>query len=44
MRISVTYDNPMETGRSGPVTVGWLLTEKKGGIIYYPPERVRSVD
>ena len=44
MRISVTYDNPMETGRNGPVTVGWLLTEKKGGIIYFPPERVRSVD
>ncbi len=44
MRISVTYDNPMETGRSGPVTVGWLLTDRKGGIIYYPPERVRSVD
>lgn len=44
MRISVTYDNPMETGRTGPVTVGWLLTDRKGGIIYYPPERVRSVD
>jgi hypothetical protein len=44
MRISVTYENPMETGRGGPVTVGWMLTEKKAGIIYYPPERVRSVD
>lgn len=45
MRVSVTFE---QTGpdkpASGPVTVGWLLTEQKGGIIYYPPERVRSVD
>lgn len=44
MRISVTYENPMEMGRGGPVTVGWLLSERKGGIIYAPPERVRSAD
>jgi len=31
-------------GGRGPVTVGWCLTEAKGGIIYAPPERVRSVD
>lgn len=29
---------------SGPVTVGWLLTEPKAGIIYDPPARVRSAD
>ena len=44
MRIAVTYENPMETGRSGPVTVGWMLNERKAGIVYYPPERVRSTD
>ena len=44
MRISVTYENPMETGRGGPVTVGWMLNERKAGIVYYPPERVRSTD
>jgi hypothetical protein len=49
MKVSVTFEqgeapHPMhETGR-GPVTVGWCLTEQKGGIIYAPPERVRSVD
>jgi hypothetical protein len=45
MRISVSLEQPEHPQRtSGPVTVGWLLTERKGGIIYFPPERVRSVD
>ncbi|MCX7301505.1 MAG: hypothetical protein NTX73_14245 [Rhodobacterales bacterium] len=44
MKLSVSFENPLEGTPSGPVTVGWLLTEQKGGIIYYPPERVRSVD
>lgn len=44
MRISVHVDPPEEGPRSGPVTVGWFLSEQKGGIIYFPPERVRSVD
>ena len=30
--------------RSGPVQIGWLLTETKSGVVYYPPERVRSVE
>jgi len=45
MRIDITLEQPGDgTARSGPVTVGWMLTEQKAGIIYYPPERVRSVD
>jgi hypothetical protein len=44
MRIAVTLDQSGDGPRTGPVTVGWLLAEQKGGIIYYPPERVRSVD
>ncbi|MEL7462942.1 MAG: hypothetical protein AAFN79_02680 [Pseudomonadota bacterium] len=30
--------------RSGPVKIGWLLTEEKASIVYYPPERVRSAE
>ncbi len=30
--------------RRGPVQVGWLLTDKKGGVLYDDPERIRSVD
>jgi hypothetical protein len=30
--------------RSGPVQVGWLLTDPKSGVVYFPPERVRSVE
>ncbi len=45
MDIHVTYDRPEEDApRSGPVKVGWLLTEDKGGVIYDPPERFRSVE
>jgi hypothetical protein len=29
---------------SGPVQVGWFLSDRKGGVIYEPPERVRSVE
>ncbi|MFK5997568.1 MAG: hypothetical protein QM492_05625 [Rhodobacterales bacterium] len=29
---------------TGPVQIGWLLTEAKSGVVYFPPERVRSVD
>lgn len=29
---------------SGPVQVGWFLVEPRGGVIYAPPERVRSAD
>ena len=45
MDLHITYDRPSEGDpRSGPVKVGWLLTETKGGIIFDPPERVRSVE
>ena len=45
MDLNITYDRPPEDSpRSGPVKIGWLLTEKKGGIIFDPPERVRSVE
>ncbi|KAB7610460.1 hypothetical protein F9L33_14270 [Amylibacter sp. SFDW26] len=30
--------------RSGPAQVGWMLTEAKSGVVYYTPERVRSVE
>ena len=30
--------------RSGPVRVGWLLNEKRSGVVYYPPEGIRSVE
>ena len=36
----MTTDEP----GSGPVRVGWLLDETQAGILYEPPERVRSVE
>ena len=35
---------PGEPQRSGPVRVGWLLTEPRSGVVYPPPERIRSAD
>ena len=30
--------------KSGPVRVGWLLTETRSGVVYAPPERIRSAE
>ncbi len=40
MQINMTYDRPEEGPGSGPVTVGWFLTEDKGALLYEPPERL----
>jgi hypothetical protein len=42
MQITVTLDRAEEGPRSGPVTVGWFLTETKGAVIFDPPERLSS--
>ena len=45
MQLAVNFENKHgDTEKSGPVTVGWFLNEKKSSIIYAPPERVRSVE
>ncbi|MFK8080966.1 MAG: hypothetical protein AB8B97_11830 [Granulosicoccus sp.] len=45
MQLSVNFDNTIgtEPGKS-PVQVGWFLNERKGGVIFYQPERVRSAN
>ncbi len=30
--------------KSGPVQIGWLLSEPRSGVVYSPPERIRSAD
>jgi len=42
MHFSITYERGDEDPKSGPVTVGWLLTEPKAGVIYEPPERLST--
>ena len=38
-------DSMVDEGeRRGAVRVGWLLTEKKGAVLYDAPERIRSAD
>ncbi len=45
MKLSVHFENTeaSQTG-SGPVQVGWFLNTQKAGIVYFPPERVRSAE
>ena len=42
MDIRITHALPDDGPRSGPVRVGWLLNEERGGVIYDAPARVRS--
>ena len=44
MDIRITHALPDQGPRSGPVKVGWLLNEDRGGVIYDAPARVRSVE
>lgn len=45
MKLSVSFENTAGTEPgSGPVTVGWFLAQKKGGVIYPAPERVRGAE
>lgn len=44
MELRVTHAMPETGPRSGPVKVGWLLTEERGGVIYEAPSRVRSAE
>ena len=45
LHVSVSYaPNPYEP-RTGPVRIGWLLwPSNKSGVVFFPPERVRSVN
>jgi hypothetical protein len=43
MQLSVHFENTEGTSSGrGPVQVGWFLNQRKGGIVFFPPERVRS--
>ncbi|MEM9138455.1 MAG: hypothetical protein AAGB15_01370 [Pseudomonadota bacterium] len=44
MDVTISYQRPEEGPGSGPVKVGWLLTDRKGGIVFDPPERFRSTE
>lgn len=45
MQLSVTFENTQGTeAGTGPLQVGWFLSDLKTGVIYNPPERVRGVE
>ena len=44
MQFTIQYDRPEDGPQSGPVKVGWLLSDRNAGIVFDPPERVRSVE
>lgn len=44
MEFTITLARPDDDPRSGPVSVGWFLSDDKGGVMYDPPERVSFRD
>lgn len=44
MQINITYERDDEDPRTGPVKVGWLLTDTDAAVIYDAPTRVRSAE
>jgi hypothetical protein len=40
MQIMITHERADEGPKSGPVTVGWFLTQDKGALLYDAPERL----
>lgn len=45
MQISVAFENEApDSELRSPVQVGWLLTDRKAGVVFDPPTRVRSVE
>ena len=45
MRLSVAFEDTRGAPKgNGPVMIGWFLADPKGGIVYYPPERVRHAE
>ncbi|MFV0257842.1 MAG: hypothetical protein ACK5PP_05270, partial [Acidimicrobiales bacterium] len=44
IRIEVAYERSAEMRGTGPVKIGWILNNDKAGVIFSPPERVRSVE
>lgn len=47
MALSDWFKDPPESGpqkAAGTAQVGWLLNDPKSGVVYFPPERVRSAE
>ncbi len=40
MQITITHDRPEGDPGSGPISVGWFLTQDKGAVLYDAPERL----
>lgn len=43
MQLSIRYSGGSDEAGSGPVQVGWFLNQRKGSVVFYPPERVRTI-
>jgi hypothetical protein len=40
MQINITHTRDEDGPKNGPITVGWFLTQDKGGLLYEAPERL----
>ena len=44
MEFSINHTRQPEDPKSGVVKIGWFFADETGSIVYFPPERLRTVD
>ena len=44
MEFSINHTRQPEDPKSGVVKIGWFFADETGSIVYFPPERFRTVD
>ena len=44
MEFSINHTRQPKESKSGVVKLGWFFADETGSIVYFPPERLRTVD
>ncbi|MDB2423003.1 hypothetical protein N9X05_13645 [Paracoccaceae bacterium] len=44
MEFSITHTRQPEDPKSGVVKIGWFFADETSSVVYFPPERLRTVD
>ena len=44
MELSINHTRQSEDPKSGFVKIGWFFADETSSIVYFPPERLRTID
>jgi len=44
MEFSITHTRQPEDPKSGVAKIGWFFADETSSVVYFPPERLRTVD